>query len=122
MKIFQLQGLGNHPSVVVTYVSFLVANSEIGQSDKLREELKEFKEIINTISLDIKATKVSASAATTKADKTLKVAKKRKDLPLAGTQGNWEKIIFQSLNNGVEIKIGIKTKPKSPQALCSSCI
>eukprot|EP00957_Ditylum_brightwellii_P070221 5334808-Ditylum_brightwellii.AAC.1 len=38
MNVFQLQGIANHPSVVGTYATFLVANLEIGTSDKLATE------------------------------------------------------------------------------------
>eukprot|EP00957_Ditylum_brightwellii_P129140 9850033-Ditylum_brightwellii.AAC.1 len=71
MKTFQLQGLANHPSVVGTYVTFLVANSEIGKSKKLEKEIKELKETVKTLTAKVKAAKGQASAAITKADKVL---------------------------------------------------
>eukprot|EP00957_Ditylum_brightwellii_P159384 12132472-Ditylum_brightwellii.AAC.2 len=38
MKLFQLHGIANHPLVVGTYMTFLVANSEMGKSDQLKKE------------------------------------------------------------------------------------
>eukprot|EP00957_Ditylum_brightwellii_P133018 10142420-Ditylum_brightwellii.AAC.2 len=72
------QGIGNYPSVVGTYVSFLVANSEIGHSDRLSSELKDINDKVKPITSDVKAAKMVASSTTNKADKALKTAKSKK--------------------------------------------
>eukprot|EP00957_Ditylum_brightwellii_P180313 13736273-Ditylum_brightwellii.AAC.1 len=71
MKSFQLQGLANHPSVVGTYISFLVANSEIGKAKKLSKEIKVLQDTVKTLAAEVKAAKGQASAAVIKADKAL---------------------------------------------------
>eukprot|EP00957_Ditylum_brightwellii_P163543 12451800-Ditylum_brightwellii.AAC.1 len=76
MKTFQLQGLANHSSVLVTHIFFLVANSEIGRAEKLEEELKSMKETIKALTSNIKAAKIQSASAVTKADKALAAKKK----------------------------------------------
>eukprot|EP00957_Ditylum_brightwellii_P047091 3575881-Ditylum_brightwellii.AAC.1 len=71
MKTFQLQGLSNHPSVVGTYTSFLVANLEIGKAEKLSKEIKSLQDTVKTLTTGVKAAKGQVSAAVTKADKAL---------------------------------------------------
>eukprot|EP00957_Ditylum_brightwellii_P068713 5216348-Ditylum_brightwellii.AAC.1 len=77
-KPFQLQGLANHHSVIGTYISFLVTNSEIGKSEKLEMEIKALKKSIKalttevkTFNSEVKEAKSQASAAVTKTDKAL---------------------------------------------------
>eukprot|EP00957_Ditylum_brightwellii_P149693 11399581-Ditylum_brightwellii.AAC.1 len=69
VKTFQLQGKGNHPLVVATYVSFLAANSEIWHSNKLSSELNDIEDEVKSLSSDVKAAKTASFSATAKADK-----------------------------------------------------
>eukprot|EP00957_Ditylum_brightwellii_P208273 15356618-Ditylum_brightwellii.AAC.1 len=78
METFQLQGIGNHFSLMGTYVSFLVASLEIGHSDKLSSKLKDIKDEVKTLTSDIKAAKTVASNTTTNGDKALKTAESKK--------------------------------------------
>jgi len=75
-KPFQLQGLANHPSIMGTYVSFLVDNSKIGKAEKLQKKVNQLKEDVKTLTSEIKAAKSRASSTDTKADKAMVSADK----------------------------------------------
>eukprot|EP00957_Ditylum_brightwellii_P188762 14368719-Ditylum_brightwellii.AAC.1 len=59
----------NHPSVVGTYVTFLVANLETGKSDKLTANVAALKADVRVVTAEVKATKATVSSAMTKEDK-----------------------------------------------------
>eukprot|EP00957_Ditylum_brightwellii_P114499 8730491-Ditylum_brightwellii.AAC.1 len=78
MKLFQLNSIANHPSIVGSYMTFLVTNLGMGQAYKLAEEVETLKNKVKTLSSELKAAKSTASSATTKANKALcKVAKQK---------------------------------------------
>eukprot|EP00957_Ditylum_brightwellii_P143799 10957377-Ditylum_brightwellii.AAC.1 len=68
MKLFQLHGIQNHPSVVGTYMTFLVASSEMGQSDKLTAEVAALKVDVRALTAGVKAAKATSSSAMTKVE------------------------------------------------------
>eukprot|EP00957_Ditylum_brightwellii_P034589 2622890-Ditylum_brightwellii.AAC.1 len=59
-------GLANHSAFVGIYVSFLVANSEIGKAYMVTTEVKKLKDEIKNVTAKIKAAKSQASSSTTK--------------------------------------------------------
>eukprot|EP00957_Ditylum_brightwellii_P105822 8070072-Ditylum_brightwellii.AAC.1 len=69
MEQFQLHMIQNHLLIVGTYMTFLMANLEMGKSDKLPAEVAALKTDVRALTTEVKAAKATASSDMTKVDK-----------------------------------------------------
>eukprot|EP00957_Ditylum_brightwellii_P210989 15365639-Ditylum_brightwellii.AAC.1 len=60
MPLSQFHGIVNHLSVVGTYMTFLVANLEMGKSDQLKNEVTILKEEVKQLAAEAPETKLPA--------------------------------------------------------------